>query len=201
MVSPVFEEQRQDILSAMEKAGEELVTDLCISQETMGRIRQPLSDSFELVFDIANVVWQTCMDKKMLPSEMLANNVMPDFELTDRVHERVKKLPVLPGPNTVEGFRTYMKMAYTPSIEDNTNMTVQFVFTGEVKGAVYLAIDNGTLKAVMGTTDKADLTIEAPLAQWLEIQNGEKDVAEMVAANSCRLTGDVALVNRLMSIF
>jgi FMN-dependent NADH-azoreductase len=60
---------------------------------------------------------------------------------------------------------------------------------------------NGKMKAVMGTTDKADLTIEAPLALWLEIQNGAKDLAEMVATKKCRMTGDTALIEQLRQPF
>jgi FMN-dependent NADH-azoreductase len=201
MVSPVFVEQREDILLAMETAGEELVTNLHISEETMGRVRQPLSDSFELVFDIANVVWQTCMDQKILPSEMLANNVMPDFESTDRVHDLVKDLPALPLAETLEGFRTHMKMAYTPPVEGDVNMTVQFVFSGDVEGAMYLAIDNGTLKAVMGSAKKADLTIETPLGLWREILSGEKDAREMLEADTYQIKGDASLIEQLPKLF
>jgi ubiquinone biosynthesis protein UbiJ len=94
-----------------------------------------------------------------------------------------------------------MKMAYTPPVEGDMNMTVQFVFSGEVEGAVYLALENGTLKAVMGTAKKADVTIETPLALWLEIQSGKKDAGEMRSADAYRIKGDASLIEQLPKLF
>ncbi len=201
MVAPVFEEKLQDILQATEQAGREIVTSLQISEDTLKRVRQPISDSFEFVFSMANVIWQTCIDKRVLPNKMINNNIMPDFDQLESVNEKVARLPVLPRPESIEQFRTLMKMKYTPQTTGELTAKVQFKFKGEVEGACYLVIEDTVLKSIMGKIDAPDLTIEAPFDKWMDVEMGKLDVFELLGENKISIDGDPALMKQVRELF
>ena len=70
MVQPGFEGVRADILDAVQQAGAELAQNLTISDDTMHRIKQPVSN-LEMMREGANMLWQSYIDAGLTPKEAM----------------------------------------------------------------------------------------------------------------------------------
>jgi len=160
MVQPIFEEQLGDILNATEQAGRELVVSLNISHETIARITQPIIGANDIT--IANVIWQTCIDQGITPSEMVEKGIMPDFESSERINDEMRKKSFMPPPETIENFRTLMRTGFNTEAAQGLKAVIQFNFIGDVDGSCYLKVENGNSEARLGKAEKPDLIIDTP---------------------------------------
>ncbi len=70
----------KDSLEATVQGGRELVQSMKISDETMQRINQSVSD-FESMAPMANLYWQTCIDEKVTPSGVQAEGAVTPAQL------------------------------------------------------------------------------------------------------------------------
>ena len=77
--SIVFSTKTEDIVSAVEQAGKELVMQKAVSPVTMQRIRQPIADPGVLAA-VVNCNWQTMINEGLTPAEAgrLRHNPRPD---------------------------------------------------------------------------------------------------------------------------
>jgi multimeric flavodoxin WrbA/putative sterol carrier protein len=176
-----FEEKRDDILEATEQAGRELVESMKISEETMARIRQPVTD-FESFAQIANLMWKTCIAKSVTPKEM-------------------RKKGIIPRPDSMETFMKITEWGFNPEGAGDTKAIMQFIFSGEVEGSCHMNIDNGEIKVAGGAAKNPNLTIETPFEVWMDIMTGEADGQQMFMEQKYRAEGDLSLLIRMKELF
>ncbi|RLB14329.1 MAG: flavodoxin family protein [Deltaproteobacteria bacterium] len=68
---PFFREKVDDIFSATEQAGKEIVQAGKISPETMARITQPIVDDKKEFYEMGNKMWEACIEKGLTPKEFM----------------------------------------------------------------------------------------------------------------------------------
>jgi hypothetical protein len=170
-----------DIFEATVQGGRELVSGMHISDETMARITAPLTD-FEQMAPIGNLMWQTCINEGVTLGEFQKRNMVP-------------------RPDSIETFITIMKIGFNPSNADNVKTAIQFNFSGEVKGACYLAIENSSLMADVVPADHPDLTIDTPFELWMDILTGKADGQQMFMDQKYTASGDLDILIKFRDLF
>lgn len=164
-----------DILDATRQAGRELVESMAISPQTMARIKQPIIDDVQSVRDVTNLFWKTCIAEGITPKT---------FE----------QRGMIPRPDSIETYMILMRLGFNAQAAGDTKAVLQFKFSGEVEGSCYFTIEKGTIKATLGTTDKTDLTVEAPFEVWMDIVTGKADGTQMFMEGKYQAEGDISLM-------
>jgi putative sterol carrier protein len=175
------EEKVRDALEAVRQGGRELVEAMKISDETMQRINQPISD-FESMAPMANLYWQTCIDEKVTPLEF-------------------KKKGLSPRPNSLETYAAMMKVGFNKEKAGDTHAVMQFLFSGSVEGECYFKIEPGQFDVITGKVENPDLTISAPFELWMDILTGKADGQQMFVEQKYTVEGDVSLLMRMNEFF
>jgi len=170
-----FKDKLTDILDAPRRAGHELVEFMRISPQTMARIKQPIIDDVQSVRDISNLFWKTC----------IAEGV------TTKIFEQKG---MVPRPDSVETYMLLMRFGFNSQAAADTKAVLQFKFSSEVEGSCYFTIEKGTIKAILGTADKPDLTVEAPFEVWMDIVTGKADGTQMFMEGKYQAEGDISLM-------
>ncbi len=181
MTSPYFKEIADDILEAITQAGRELVKTFRIAPETMARITQPICDFTEFAL-MANLMWKACIAEGITPKEFLERGMVP-------------------RPDSIETFLIFMKTGFNPQAAAGMKAIVQFVFTGELDGSCYIAIENGKIKAKAGPADKPDLTIAAPFGVWMDIITRKANGGHLFRGKKYRAEGDLNLLMDMNKLF
>jgi FMN-dependent NADH-azoreductase len=177
MTQPFLKEKVDDILDATAQAGRELVGSLAVSPGTMARITRPLVDS--LFFEkLCNVMWKTCISEGVTPKQFAAKKIVP-------------------RPDSLEDFLLLFPLGLDAEAVGERKVTLQFTFSGEVRGACYFVIEKGTVSACSGTPDISDLTIETPFELWMDIMTGKADNRQMLLEQKYRMSGDLSLAAQL----
>ena len=179
---PIVEERAKDILDATAQAGQEIIENMRVSAETMGRITQPVIDDEDMFLELGNVMWKTCIAEGVTPKE---------FEEKELVLR----------PDSIETFMMVMPLGFNPDAAGDTQATLQFHFSGEVEGSCYLRIENGTVNATLGVAEKPDLTIETPFEVWADIMSGKADGQQMFMGQKYKASGDLSLLIRMNQLF
>ena len=174
-------EVRDDILSATEEAGHQLVKSRAVSPETLARIKQPIGDPDSMA-RISNIMWRTCIAEGVTPKEM-------------------RQKGLVPRPDSIEAFMTFLPMGFDPNGAGDTRATIQFDFSGEVEGSCYFRIEDGTIQAKSGNAEKPDLTIESPFEVWMDIMTRKADGQKMFMEQKYRAVGDLSLLIRMDQLF
>jgi multimeric flavodoxin WrbA/putative sterol carrier protein len=182
LAQPVGKDMAHEILSATRQAGRELVTEGSVSPETMAAIVQPISTDTEMVLKIGNAMWKTCIREGITPREM---------------DER----RMIPRPDSVETFMAIMPLGFNADGAGDMKAIVQFDFSGDIEGSCHFSIENRTIKAVAGKTEKADLTLDVPFEVWMDIMTGKADGQQMFIAGKYRAVGDLSLLIRMGQLF
>ena len=94
-----------------------------------------------------------------------------------------------------------MKIGFNPSNADNVKTAIQFNFSGEVKGACYLAIENSALMADVGPVDHPDLIIDTPFELWMDILTGKADGQQMFMDQKYTASGDLDILVKFRELF
>ena len=131
---------------------------------------------------MANIMWKTCIAESVTPREL-------------------KQKGLIPRPDSIESFMDLMRAGFNPQKASDTQATLQFVFSGEVEGCCYLAIDNGTIQAVEGKAEKPDLTVEAPFDVWMDIVTRKADGQKMFMEQKYRAVGDLSCLMQMGQLF
>jgi len=169
-------EKQKDILDATIHAGKELVETKRVSPETLGRIEQPLTDNVSDFAKMANCWWKTCI------AEGITLKKFADEDM-------------IPRPDSVETFLLLMTMGFDPEAAGDMKATLQFEFTGRVKGSCYFSIADGTIKATEGKSEGPDLLIKTPFEVWMDIVTGKADGAEMFLEGKYEAEGNMEFLD------
>lgn len=181
MLQPVYRAVLEKIATAVQQAGRELVESRTVSPETLAQITQPI-DHPDSIAAIVNPFWKTCIAEGVTPKE---------FE----------KKGMIPHPDSIDSFMMIMKMGFNPEAAQDTRAVMQFKFSGQVRGACYFTIENGTIAVDKGTSKISDLTIETPFDLWMDILTKKADGQEMFMQQKYRVDGDLALLMRMSEFF
>ena len=175
------EERVRDALAATVQGGRELVESMRISDETMQRINQPISD-FETMAPMANLYWQTCIEEKVTPLEF-------------------RKKGLVPRPNSIETYAAMMKLRFNRERAGDTRAVMQFLFSGEVEAECCFRIEAGAFDVVAGRAEHPDLTIASPFEVWADILTGKADGQQMFQEGKYTVEGDVSWLMKMNELF
>ncbi len=173
--------KREEIFSALTRAGTELVQSQKVSDETLARITQPMGTE-SMFAKIGDIMWKTCIAEKMTPKEMEACGVVP-------------------RPDSIETFMIILPMGFHPEKAGDLKATVQFEFSDEVAGSCHFLIKDGHIQAASGPAGAPDLIIETPFALWMDILTGKRDGQQAFLAQAFKTKGDLSLLMRMGELF
>jgi multimeric flavodoxin WrbA len=179
---PLFKDKAEDILEATKQAGREIVQSLKVSQETLARVTQDLSENKEIFDKMANLFWKSCIAEEVAPKEFAERGLIP-------------------RPDSIETFMLILPMGFNPDGAGDTQAVLQFNFSGESEGSCHFRIENRQIKALPGPAEKPDLTIDTPFGVWMDILTGKTDGQQMFMAQKYKVSGDFNLLIRMNQIF
>jgi putative sterol carrier protein len=176
------EKLQEQVAGALQTAGKELVSSGEVSPETMAGIKQPVFDSPDVFHELGNMFWKTCIAEGVTPK------VFEEKEM-------------IPRPDSVKNFMLLMKMAFKPEAARDMNAVMQYNFTGDVQGACYFVLKQGTIQAEEGTWPDPELTIETPFDIWMDIMTRKADGQEMFMQQKYKVEGDFNLLMKMGELF
>ena len=89
---PLFEDIAGDILAATKKAGQELVSSLSVSAETMVKIKQPMASNPDDFLEFGNLFWKTCITEGVTPRELGAKSLVPQPDSTHSENQTIPEI-------------------------------------------------------------------------------------------------------------
>lgn len=176
---PMYRDISDDIYDAVKEAGQQIIRDGKVADQTMARITQPFQEKSDMI-KTSNLFWQTCLDEKITPKQFDRKGVIP--------HQK-----------TIEDMMLLMPLGINRSEAKTTRAKVQFILNGEQSGGFYLDVQKGVINAVKGETDQADVTIKTPFELWRDIMEGKADGTQMLMEGKYRIEGDGNLFIKLMA--
>jgi len=174
-------QKASDIREALIQGGRELVQSMKISQETMDRIKKPIT-TFEEMAPMGNLMWQTCINEGVTMGE-------------------AQKGRLIPRPDSIETFLMLMKFSFKANKAKEARLTMQFNFSGQVAGECYFMIENGSFKTGLGKSNSPDLIIESPFEVWMDILTRKADGQKMFMEKKYTTKGDVSILMRMGEFF
>jgi len=174
-------QKASDIREALIQGGRELVQSMKISQETMDRIKKPIT-TFEEMAPMGNLMWQTCINEGVTMGE-------------------AQKGRLIPRPDSIETFLMLMKFSFKANKAKEARLTMQFNFSGQVAGECYFMIENGSFKTGLGKSNSPDLIIESPFEIWMDILTRKADGQKMFMEKKYTTKGDVSILMRMGEFF
>jgi multimeric flavodoxin WrbA len=180
MKMPFMQEKVNEVLSATQTAGRELVESLEISGKTLETITQPLADE-HFFMDIARVLWNTCIAEGVALKEFTEKNMVPRSE-------------------SIEDFLLTFPLAINAKAVSDRKISLQFKFSGEVQEPCFFTFDKGDIKAHIGTCDSSDLTIETPFNVWMDVMTGKADGQQMFMEQKYSISGELSLIPQIFPI-
>ncbi|MBL0712620.1 MAG: NAD(P)H-dependent oxidoreductase [Desulfosarcina sp.] len=177
MASPLFEEQKRDILEATRQAGAELVDGMRVSPATMAQIRQPLGDP-RMHAEIGNTFWKTCIAEGLTPRQFKARHMVP-------------------RPDSMDAFRYFFPIGLNAAAAGQRRVLLQFEFHGAQKGTCHFAIEGGQIEGKSGAARRPDIAITTPFDLWMDIMTGKADGQQMFMAQKYTVEGDLDLMIKL----
>jgi len=182
MALPALNEKARDILEATKQAGREIVQSSAVSSETMARITQVIVEDKEMMSQMANLMWKTCIAEGVTPREFVEKGLIP-------------------RPDSLQTFMLMMPMGFNADAAGDTRAVLQFNFSGVVEGSCHFKIENREIEALPGAAENPDLTIETPFDVWMDIMTGKGDGQQMFMEQKYRVLGDLSLLMRLSQLF
>jgi putative sterol carrier protein len=170
-----------DIREALIQGGRELVQSMKISQETMARIKKPITN-FEEMAPLGNLMWQTCINEGVTMGD-------------------AQKSGLIPRPDSIETFLMLMKFSFKANKARDARFTIQFNFSGQVAGECYFLIENGKFKTGLGKSNNPDLVIESPFEVWMDIMTKKADGQKMFMEKKYTTQGDISILMRMGEFF
>jgi len=179
---PYFKEKTADILDATQEAGREIAASGEVSENTLARVKQPMIEDPAAFLEIGNLMWQTCIDKGITPREFGEKGLMP-------------------RPNSISTYVELMKLGFNSGSAGDLKATIQFNFTGEKEGSCFLCIVDGAISGGQGSSDRPDLTVNAPFEMWMDILTGKADGQQMFLEQKYTIEGDPGLLMQMGQLF
>lgn len=178
---PYIGPRLDEILDATERAGFELIKRKRIAKATLDTITQPLPEP-ELIGQLANLMWKTCVDEGITPQEFWERRVIP-------------------RPDSIETFLSIMEYGFNPAGASGSDAVLQFDFTGENPGTCQIKVKDGTVETTAGSPDEPAIVIETPFEVWMDILTGKLDPQKAFMEQKCRVTGDHEVLLKLEDWF
>ncbi|OPZ94375.1 MAG: Iron-sulfur flavoprotein [Firmicutes bacterium ADurb.Bin419] len=176
-----FREKREEIFEGARAAGREIAENGSISERISQIVSQPIEE-LEKVVDIYNMFISSCMYKKLNFSQWVE---------TGRF--------IWPG--SIRDFITMMSLSFNSEAANKENISIQFVFTGQVSGECYINVKEGKFEAAEGTRANPDVTITVPLEMWIEIMHGRLNSQQLLMQGKYSVRGDLAVLVKMGSVF
>jgi putative sterol carrier protein/putative NADPH-quinone reductase len=180
--NPILKEKTREILEATAQAGREIVTAGAVSPETMARLTQDVVEDRDVFFKMGNLLWKTCIAEGVTPKEL-------------------EERGLIPRPDSLETFMLVMPMGFNAERAKDVQAVLQFRFTGEPRGACYFQLERGRIKAVEGSAERADLTIESPFEVWMDIMTQKQDGQRAFMEGKYKVSGDFSLLLKMNELF
>jgi multimeric flavodoxin WrbA len=182
LTNQYLKEKADDILAATVQAGREIVESQRITPDTLARIKQEIVADKNIFHRMGNLFWKTCITEGVSPKEF-------------------QEKGLILRPDSIDSFLMVLSMGFNAEAASGTHAVMQFIFSGEVQGSCYLAIQNGNLKAKLGLADKADILIESPFEIWMDIMTGKADGQKLFMEQKYQIKGDLSLLLRMKELF
>jgi len=182
MVTPYFQDKANDILEATTQAGREIVESGKIAPETIARIKQDIVEDKQMLHQMGNVFWKTCIEEGVTPKEFGEKGLIP-------------------RPDSIETFMMMMSMGFNAEAAGDTHAIMQFNFAGEVQGSCYFEIKDAKITAHKGAAKNADVSIESPFETWMDIITNKADGQKMFMDQKYQVKGDISLLLRMGELF
>jgi len=182
MSVPFFKDKVAQILEATRQAGREIVQSMRVSEETLAALGQDFVEDKDSFRKMGNLFWKTCISEGMTPKEF-------------------QEKGLIIRPDSVETFIMILSFGFNPVGAGDMSAVLQFNFSGEVQGACHFCIENGTIRASLGSAERPDLTIDTPFDGWMDIMTGKSDGQQMFMEQKYKAQGDLGLLMRMNQIF
>lgn len=182
LMNPGMEKRRAIIESALNAAGRELVEQGAVSEKTMADIHLPVAKKIDQFHLLGNMFWKTCIAEGVTPKQFGEKGLIP-------------------RPDSLEGFMLLTRMAFSPAGAGDLSATLQYRFSGAVKGGCYFSIAKGAISAREGICENPDLTIDTPFDLWMDIMTGKADGQQMFMAQKYTVEGDIELLMKMGKLF
>jgi len=179
---PYYKEQAASILDATQKAGQEIITAMKVSEETMALVRQPMLENPADFLDIGNLMWQTCIAEGITPKEFGESNRIP-------------------RPDSIESYLKLMKLGFNADEANGLDAKIKFNFSGQIEGVCFLGITDGKINVQHGTVSDPDLTVNTPFEVWMDILTGKADGQQIFLEQKYTVEGDLALLLQMEQLF
>jgi putative sterol carrier protein len=179
---PYFKEKAAAILAATRNAGHEIVTSGQVSKDTLARVRQPVVENPADFLEIGNLMWTNCIAEGITPKEF---------------GERGR----IPRPDSIESYIKLMKFGFNADAAKGLSAKIQFNFSGEKKGACFLAINDGTIDVRQGKVSEPNLSVSSPFEVWMDILTGKADGQQMFLDRKYTAEGDLELLMQMNQLF
>jgi multimeric flavodoxin WrbA/putative sterol carrier protein len=182
MTIPLLKHKTAQILEATRKAGQEIVQSMRVSEETLATVTQDLAKNKDGFRKMGNLFWKACISEGVTPKEFQEKGLMI-------------------RPDSVETFMMVLSLGFNPAGAADMSAVLQFNFSGEVQGACHFSIENGKIRADLGSAERPDLTIDTPFDIWMDIMTGKSDGQQMFMEQKYKAQGDLNLLMRMNQIF
>lgn len=182
MVNPYFQDKANDILEATLRGGREIVESGKIAPETMARITQDIVEDKQMLHQVGNAFWKTCIEEGVTPKEFGEKDLIP-------------------RPDSIESFMMILSMGFNAEAAGDTDAIMQFNFTGEVQGSCCFEIKDRKLQAKKGAAENADVIIESPFEIWMDIMTRKADGQKMFMDQKYKVEGDISLLLKMNELF
>ncbi len=104
-------------------------------------------------------------------------------------------------PPTIADLMSKMPGALVPEKAAGVNATIQFKFTGAEPGEWFATIQDGKCEVKQGTAPTPKMTVSVDSTDYLKIINREMDGMQAFMQGKLKLTGDISLAMKLMTMF
>jgi putative sterol carrier protein len=104
-------------------------------------------------------------------------------------------------PLTVADLMSKMPKAFLPEKAPGLDAVIQFKFTGEEAGDWFATIKDGKCTTEQGTHPSPKMTLSADSSDYVKIFTGEVDGMQAFMQGKLKLSGDLNLAMKLMTIF
>lgn len=104
-------------------------------------------------------------------------------------------------PLTVETLMSKMPGAFLPEKAPGLDAVIQFKFSGEEAGDWFATIKDDKCTVEKGTHPSPKMTLEADSSDYVKIFTGELDGMQAFMQGKLKLSGDLNLAMKLMTMF
>ena len=102
---------------------------------------------------------------------------------------------------TINDFMSRMAAAFIPEKAAGVDATIQLNLTGDHAGEWNVAIKDSRCTLAQGTAPAPKLTVTADSDNFIKVFTGQLDGMQAFMQGKLKLTGDISLAMKLMSLF